>query len=180
TRGSELTVTGLVEAADEVDLAVAQEPVDDAEPLLEAAHPVVVRVAEGLVLRLVPAGADPEDQAPAGDLLDGVGQLREVGGAAERHARDQRTHPDAGGPRGAARADRPSPPLAWRGALRHAEEEAIPDPPGVDPDLLGPPRHQADVAPARNTGESLVLGDGQLHADLQRPSSLSGHGWSSM
>ena len=57
--GAELALAGLVILADEVDLAVAKQPMDDAQPLLEPAHPVIEGVPERPVLRLVPARARP-------------------------------------------------------------------------------------------------------------------------
>ena len=56
----QLAVPRLVVLALEVDLPLPQQRHDDLERLLEAAHPVIEGVAEGLVLRLVPARAQAQ------------------------------------------------------------------------------------------------------------------------
>ena len=58
--------------------------------------PVVGRVAECLVLRVVPAGAETEDEAAAGDGIGSRGNLLEQGRIAEGHTYDERAHLDAG------------------------------------------------------------------------------------
>src|SRR5205085_9112724 len=55
-------VARLVILADEVGVAGLQQAVDDRQRLLEAADPVVARLAEGRELLLVPTRADPQDE----------------------------------------------------------------------------------------------------------------------
>src|SRR2546425_6739378 len=55
------------------------------------------------------------------------------------------------------------------------EDQVVLDPHGVEPDLLRTARHQADVGPPRRARASLVLGDGQLDAHLQRTPSRLAH-----
>jgi hypothetical protein len=56
-------------------------------------------VAEGPVLRFVPAGADPALRAPVRDVIDGRNRLREQAGVAIRDAEDKAADPDARGVR---------------------------------------------------------------------------------
>jgi hypothetical protein len=173
-------LASFVVAPGEVHLPVAEQPVDDAEPFLEAAHPVVEGKSEGAVLGFVPARAEPEDQPAAGDLLDRVGELREVRGIPEGHARDERPDLYPRGHRRDGGDDGPPFPDALVPLARMPEQQVVLDPDRIEPDLLRASRHQADVRPARRPVASLVHGDGKLHPDLQRPSSLSGHDRSSV
>ena len=59
---------------------------DDLDRLLEAADAVVEGVAEGVVLRFVPAGAEAEDEAAAADLVDRLGHLGHQARVAEADA----------------------------------------------------------------------------------------------
>src|SRR4029077_6481496 len=95
------------------------------ELLLELAHPlgqVGEREAERLVLALVPAGAEPELDATAGDVVCSRDHLRELTGPAKGDRRDERPEPEAlahGGKRG----DRP--PGIQRDARRILEDGLV-------------------------------------------------------
>jgi len=54
---------------------IPEEGEEDVQGFLEAAHAVVEGVAEGGVLRIVPAGAEAKDQAPRAYLINRVGLL---------------------------------------------------------------------------------------------------------
>ena len=73
---------------------------------------MVEGIAEGMVLRLVPAGAEPEDQPAAGDLLDRVRHLGQQGRVAETGATDQRADLDPLGDGRHAAQQRPAFPGA--------------------------------------------------------------------
>ncbi len=76
-----LCLLRLVVLAREIDRAVLQEPVDDLDRLGEPGVPVVGRETERLVVGVGGvAGADSEDVAASGDLVDRLGHLgREPG-----------------------------------------------------------------------------------------------------
>src|SRR2546421_12171692 len=99
----QLAVAGAVVRALEVDGAFLEQCPDDRERLLEAIDPVVERDTKGAELGLVPAGAEPQDEAPTADLVERVGLLGEDGRVVECRARDERAQPDRrgrGGDRG--------------------------------------------------------------------------------
>ena len=109
---AQFAVAGGVVRAVEVDPPVAEQAVDDGDRLLEAADAVVVGVAEGDVVGLVPAGAEAEDEATAGDFVDGVGDLGQQRRVAVTGAGDEGTDLDArgdGGERGDVRPALPRP-----------------------------------------------------------------------
>ena len=85
-----------------------------AQRLLEAADAVVEGVAEGAVLRLVPAGAEAQDQPAAADLVDRVGHLRQQRRVAEAGADDERADLDPLGDGGQRGQQRPALPRAPR------------------------------------------------------------------
>src|ERR687893_2395189 len=72
---------------------------DDGDRLGKAADAMVEREVKSDVLRLVPTGAEPENEAPTGDLIDGIRNLRQQGRVAERGAADQRADLDPRGHR---------------------------------------------------------------------------------
>ena len=115
----------LVVPALEVDASLAQERHDDLEGLLEAAHPVVEGVAEGLVLGLVPPGAEPQHDAPAADLVEGVGHLRQQRRVAEARAGDERPEVDAAGRLRHRAEHRPHLPDAAALSLRHVDRRDV-------------------------------------------------------
>src|SRR4051812_1034038 len=90
---AQLTVSGLVVGAGEIDLPVAQQAVDDGDGLGEAADPVIEGVAEGGVPRLIPPRTEAENEPPPTDLVGGVGDFGKGGGGAEGGAADQRSKP---------------------------------------------------------------------------------------
>ena len=159
----ELAIAGLVPAAVEVDGAVAQERPDDRERLLEPVDPVVVRVAVGAELGLVPAGAEAEDEPAATQLVDRGGLLGEQGGVVEVRAGDERPELDPrrrGGDRG---QERPRLPRAAGRPVLPAIEEVLADPDGVEPEVLDRAGHVEELGPA-----DLALDLGELDADLER------------
>jgi hypothetical protein len=92
----ELAVAGLEVPSVEVDGTVAEERPDDREGLLEAVDPMVEREAEGPELGLVPARAEPEDEASATDLVDRGGHLRQHRRAVEGGGGDEGAQADPG------------------------------------------------------------------------------------
>ncbi len=77
-------------AAFEGDALAVEQPADDRERLLEPRYPTVHREPEDAVLRLDRAGAEAEDEATAGDLVDGRRHLRDQPRRVEGGARDER------------------------------------------------------------------------------------------
>src|SRR5205823_13456932 len=63
---------------------------DDVESLLEARDAMIERQAEGDELGLVPAGAEPQREAAAADLVERGRHLRQERGIAEGGAGDER------------------------------------------------------------------------------------------
>ena len=82
-----------------VDVAHAQQPVDDLQCLLEPAYEVVEGIAERSILALVISGAQAEDQPSPADLIESVRHLGQQGWVADARANDKR-------PELAARCDR--------------------------------------------------------------------------
>jgi len=70
-------VADLVVGAGQRHALPAQQRADDADGLLEPADAVVGRVAERLVLRVVPARPKPKDEPAAADRVGGRGHLRQ-------------------------------------------------------------------------------------------------------
>ena len=94
---------------------------DDLELLLQHRHPLGhgrERKPVDLVLELVPAGAQPQLNAAAGDVVDGGGRVRHQRGMPERHRRHHRAQPDPRGARGQRRQRRP-------GVVRAAPVQAV-------------------------------------------------------
>src|SRR6185295_19002175 len=98
----------------------AEERDDDPERLLEAAHEVVARDAEGVVLRRGGATAEAEDEAAAADLVGGRRHLGEERGVAEAAGRDEGAERHAVGRLRQRGEERPLLPGAARLALRDA------------------------------------------------------------
>ena len=97
-----------VVAAVEVDVLLRPEPVHDLELLGEHLHAdagLREREAEGAVLALHPAGAEPELDPAAGDVIGRRGRIREQRGRAEGGGRDERAEAERRRPRG-ERGDR--------------------------------------------------------------------------
>jgi ATPase subunit of ABC transporter with duplicated ATPase domains len=116
----------------EVDVPVPQQRDEDLHGLFETARAMVERHPERLVLRLVPAGADAEDQAPVAHLVEGGGHLREDRRIAEGRARHQGAdlHPVRGlGQRGQHGPALPDPRGRLTGAAVH---EVVGEPDAVE------------------------------------------------
>src|SRR5439155_17300768 len=135
----ELAVTQLVELAVEVDPAVSQEGPDDREGLLEPGYAAIERETERPIFRLVPSGAETEDQPSTADLVDRVRHLREHRRVVEARAGHERSELDPGRGRGDRRQHRPDLPRAASPELRRPVEEVVADPDGVEADVLGCP-----------------------------------------
>src|SRR5215211_4940211 len=132
----------------------------DRERLLEARDPVVVRNPERAELGLVPARAEAEHEAPAADLVDRRGHLRDQPRRVTAGARDQRTEPHALGRRRERREQRPRLPRRALGPPVAAVEQVVADPDRVEAALLGGARHREVLRPAH-----LALDLGKLDAD---------------
>src|SRR5690606_25098828 len=68
-------IVRLEEPALVIRMAVAEQRMDDPDRILEPAHAVIEGTAELLVLRLMPAGAEPEDELPTAVLDERLGHL---------------------------------------------------------------------------------------------------------
>ena len=159
----ELAVAGLVEPAVEVDGALAKQRPDDRERLLEAVDAVVEREAEGAKLGLVPAGAEPEHEATAADLVDRGGLLGQQRRVVEVRARHERPELDPGGDGGDGAHQRPCLPRPARIAVGPAIEEVLAEPDRVEAEVLDGPHQVEQLRPA-----NLALDLGQLDPDLDR------------
>jgi hypothetical protein len=154
TARAQLALAGLVVLAGEVDFALAQQPADDGQRLLEAAGEVVEGVAEGGVFGLLPAGPQAEDQAAAADLLERVGHLGQQGRVAKAGAGDERAEGDALGDHGQRAEQRPglvravAPAVRDHDRRRVAVDQVVGHPEGVEADRLGHLRHVAQLGPA--------------------------------
>src|SRR5512146_2243880 len=98
---------------------------------------MVERIAERLILRLMPARAESQDEAPVADLVQAVGHLRQQRGIAERRGGDERAERDAvcdGGERAQEREDFPGAKLlrVWS-----PEDQVVRQPERVEAELLG-------------------------------------------
>ena len=140
---------------------------DDGDRLGEAADAVIEWVTKGDVLRLVPTGAETENEAATGDLVDGIGDLREQGWVAERGAAHQRADLDPGGYRRQSGEQRPALPRSLHFLLGEAIDEMIRVPDGIEAEIFGHPGHLDEIAPARRRATHLPLGIGQDQSDLQ-------------
>ena len=127
---------------------LAPDPLDLLDLALELVEPLRhgrERKAERLVLVLVPAGADAEVDAPAGDVVGGQRELGQDGGGAERDRRDQRAEPDPLGDRG-ERADR-APGVERAVALRE-RQVVVGAQQRLEAAALGGAREREPVVPA--------------------------------
>jgi ATPase subunit of ABC transporter with duplicated ATPase domains len=84
-----LAVERLVVLPREIDVPVPQHRYEDLHGLFETARAMIEGHAERLVLRLVPARADAQDQAPVAHLVEGGGHLRQDRRIAEGIAEHQ-------------------------------------------------------------------------------------------
>ena len=143
-------------------LAREQAP-DDLERLREPRHATLDRQPEDRVLDLDRAGAEPEHEAPARDLVDGRGHLRDEPGRMEARARDERAEPDAFRDGCEPGEHRPCLPRAALLAPVAAVEEVVAEPDRLEADLLGRPCHRHVLGPAH-----VALDLRQLDADSHR------------
>jgi hypothetical protein len=154
---------GPPEAAAERHPLARDESPDDLERLLEARHAVVVPQAERAILGVVPPGAEPENEAPAGDLVDRRCHLRDQSRRMKRCARHERAEADALG-RGRQRCEqRPCFPRTALLAAVAPVEQMVSEPNRVETDLLGRARKRHVLRPTH-----VALDLGMLHADLHR------------
>jgi len=146
----------------------AQQGDDDLQGLLEPGDTMVERDAECLELRLVPSGADAQDQAPAADLVDGGGHLGQHGGIAEGDGHHQGSQLDTPGVR-RQRGEHGPGLVDPRGRLGgESEEQVVVDPDRVESAGLCRPRDRAQIRVGRRSSGDLPLADGHHHADLHR------------
>src|SRR4051812_481837 len=142
---------------------------DDGDRLGEAADAVIEWVTKGDVLRLVPTGAKTKNETATGDLIDGIGDLREQGRVSKRGAAHQRTDLDSGGYRRQSREERPALPWSLHVLTGEAIDEMIRVPDGIEAEIFGQPGQLDEIAPARRRATHLPLGVGQDQSDLQWP-----------
>jgi hypothetical protein len=95
SRRDEDGVRGLHPAAIEIGSSVADQAQDDRQRFLEPPHLVVGGVAECLVFGVVPATAQPKDQAPIADVIQRGRHLRQQGRVPETRGHHDRAQPDA-------------------------------------------------------------------------------------
>ena len=128
-------------------------------------------IAERLVLGLVPAAAEAEDQPAAGDVVDRRGHLREEPGRPERRREDERPELDPARRRGERAEQRPRLVVARLGAdrgVRRAVEEVVAEPEAVGAAVLGLAGEPEDLRP-RPAG-AVLRRLRQHQPDLHRPS----------
>ena len=144
-------------------LAVAQEPVDDLDSLVEAADQLPrrrQRDAELLVLGDEPPGAQPELEPAVGDVVDGHRLVREKARVAERVAAHQ--HPDPDARRAGRQPGQERPALVVRPGRAAGLVEVIAVPHAVEAEPL-------EVLPALDErGEREVLVGAQPEAHSAR------------
>ncbi len=146
------------------DPLTADERHDDPERVLEPAHPVIEGETERVVLGLVPAAAQAQDEPAAGHLVRGRGHLGEQPGIPERGRQDERSELDLVGHRRERAQQRPRLVDAHLATVVLAEEEVVAHPQAVDPARLRLPGDRGDLHP--RTATTVLGGLRQDHADL--------------
>jgi hypothetical protein len=156
-----------------VDVTLAQQSADDRERLLEAAHAMVVRKAERVVVGFVPAGPQAEDEPPVADLVDGRGHLGQHCRRVEARRGDERSDLYFLGrlsEAGERRPDFPRPDISGLAPI----QQVVASPDGVESDPFRGLRHVAQLRPAH-----AALHLWQLDTDFEwsrhRAPSLSRH-----
>ncbi len=119
---------------------------DDPQRLLEPPESIVERQPIARELRLVPPGAEAEDEPPATHLVERLGHLREQRRVPERHRQHVRRERHASRDRRQRGEQRPRVPGAPPSPCRIAEPDMVRDPQPVEPDGLGRLGHRQDVA----------------------------------
>jgi hypothetical protein len=165
---AQLALTRLVILAVEIDRSVPQQAVDDRDRFLEPGDAVIEGVAEGAVLRFVPTGADPDDQAPAADLLDRVGHLGEERRIAERGTQYPGADLDPFRRRGERGNERPAFPNAIVGNSLEPVDQMVGDPDRIESGLLRQRRELQNLPPARRDAMLAVLDRGDDQTKLHR------------
>ena len=138
-------VLDVVPAAVEGDPLAVEEWPDDRQRLLEPARPVVEGVAERGVLRLVPAGAEAQDQASVRHLVQRRRHLGQERRRPEARPQHDRAQLHALRDRGGGREQRPGLVDAVLGLIRQPEDEVVVDPEAVEAALLGVAREGPDA-----------------------------------
>ena len=80
----------LIILSNKIDMPFLQQWTQDLQGFFEAVHAMIEGQPERLVLRLVPARADPQDQASTAHLVEGRRHFRQDGRMAEGIAQHQR------------------------------------------------------------------------------------------
>ena len=132
---------------------------------------MVLREAERLELRLVPAGPKAQNEPAAADLVDRGGLFGKQRRVMEIRTSDQGTQLDPRGRGGDGGQRRPGLPWPSGRAVRPAIEQMLADPHGVETEVLDRADHVEQFRPA-----DLALDLGELDADLERSASRGGHG----
>ncbi len=178
-RRHELGVPNLLVPPLECHALPSKERGDHLERLREPVHPVVLRIAERVVLGVVPPGPQAEGHPPAADDVGGGGHLGQEPGRSERGAHHQLAELDPFGGRGEGRHHRPRLELAFGRLAGAGREEVVVDPQGVEADRLGVLGEAPDLRPARHppaaVGRSHRDEDAEPHREPRpaRPSSVS-------
>jgi hypothetical protein len=124
---------------------------------------MVVGKSEGVVVGLIPSGAEPEDQPAVADLVDRRGLLRQHRRSVEARGGHEWTDLHALGDGGEGGEHRPRLPRAARGFAVVAVQQVVPDPDRIETDALRELGHLALFRPSNG-----ALDFGKLDADLQR------------
>src|SRR5579884_2054127 len=123
-------------------------------------------VAVLAVVALEPAGADAQDEPPAGDVIHGLGHVREQGRVAVAVAGHQAAHGRTRGHLGHRSEKRPALEV-WAIGIAVQREEVVPVPDRVNTQVFHPEHRVAELAVSR------VLGV-KLHANADRHRCLPG------
>lgn len=158
----QLAVASLEVAAVEIDGALTEERPDDRERLFEPVDSMVERKAERTEFRIVPAGAEPEDEPPSRDLVHRRRELGEHGRGVKCRGCDQRAEANAGRRRGNRREQRPDFPGTASRAVGEPIQEMVADPDRVEAQVLGTAGHRDVLGPMH-----LALDLGQLDTDAE-------------
>jgi hypothetical protein len=129
---------------------------------------VVEGQAEGIVLGLVPARADPQDKAAAADLVERVRHLRQHRRIAERVAEHQRAKLDALSSLGQRREHRPTLPDADRRLIVGPVQQVVVQPERVEAERLGRQRHLAYLGVALGAAKRFDLGQQDDETNIHR------------
>ena len=147
-RRQEHGIGRLVPLAGKGHALATQERQGHRKELFKAPHPVVERDPKGLVLRLMPAHAQPQDHAPVADLVKRGGHPRGDPRGAEAGAQHDGAQANALGDRGHRRQHGERVKRAVLGLARRAEHEVVVHPEAVDAARFGVPGDVADRRPA--------------------------------